>query len=79
MNPYQLYADVVAAIALIGELDEPLNRGGEELILGYDVRDIRLGNRAVKSVRGEHQHVTLLHLNFVGLDGDEQCRCPRSG
>lgn len=40
MNPYQLYADIVAAIALVRELDESLIRGGEELVLGYYARDI---------------------------------------
>ena len=73
----ELDADVVAAVSLVGQGDEPFCSRVQVTTVGDGVGHIKRGHGAVESVRAKQQHVATQNLVIAGFDADKQVASQR--
>ena len=75
-NADQLQADIITAVPLVGNIDQPLCRVRQVAAMARDGRHLRAGHRAVQAVGAEQQNIAREDLVFVDIRRSRRVRCP---
>jgi len=67
-----LHADVVAAIGLLGHVDQLVGGSIQVTFRSYDRSNFRRHDRTMHAIAAQHKHIADIDLGFVGFDIDEQ-------
>jgi len=66
-----LYADIIAAVAVVRNSDHFLRRYLQIGNLSHQIRYFRRFQRSVQTVGAKQEHVSHMNLVFAGVDVDE--------